>query len=116
MNLYPVAIVENFYENPDAIRKFALAQEYQFLKDRKNADYVYPGARTKELVDLDKHLYAKIIEKLVSVFHNTDYDHMRWAISTNFQYVTEEYNTGVIHTDHNTIFCGCAVLIAQRTT
>ena len=74
MNLYPVAIVENFYENPDAIRKFALAQEYQFLKDRKNADYVYPGARTKELVDLDKHLYAKIIEKLVSVFHNTDYD------------------------------------------
>ena len=110
MNLYPVAIVENFYENPDAIRKFALAQEYQFLKDRKNADYVYPGARTKELVDLDKHLYAKIIEKLVSVFHNTDYDHMRWAISTNFQYVTEEYNTGVIHTDHNTIFAAVLYL------
>jgi hypothetical protein len=39
MNLYPVAIIENFYENPDAIRQFALKQEYSFCHERKNIKY-----------------------------------------------------------------------------
>ena len=110
MNLYPVAIIENFYQNPDAIRKFALAQQYVSLKDKKKATYVYPGTRTADLVDLDKNLHEKIIKKLVSVFHNAEYDYMRWAISTSFQSVTEEYAQGVIHTDQNTVFAGVLYL------
>ena len=31
MNLYPVTVIENFYENPDDIRDFALCQKYTFL-------------------------------------------------------------------------------------
>ena len=110
MNLYPVAIIENFYENPDAMREFALAQQYVSLKDKKNATYVYPGTRTNDLVDLDKALHEKVIKKLVSVFHNAEYDYMRWAISSSFQSVTEEYAQGVIHTDQNTVFAGVLYL------
>ena len=110
MNLYPVTIIENFYDNPDAIRKFALAQEYTFCHDRSNLDYVYPGSRTKDLFDLDSNLHAEICKKLISVFHNTEYDYMRWAVSTNFQGVSESYKQGVIHTDHNTIFAGVLYL------
>ncbi|MDX1915757.1 MAG: DUF6445 family protein [Methylophilus sp.] len=110
MNLYPVTIVENFYENPDAVRKFALDQQYQFLTERKNAEYVYPGSRTLDLVDLDKTLQEKVLKKFVSVFHNAQYDLMRWAVSTNFQSVTEEYGQGVIHTDHNTILAAVVYL------
>ncbi len=110
MNLYPVAIVENFYENPDAIRAFALAQEYTFCHDRVNLEYVYPGSRTKDIVDLDKDLQEKICKKLVSVFHNAEHDFMRWAISTSFQSVTAEYGKGVIHTDQNTIFAAVLYL------
>lgn len=110
MNLYPVAIIENFYEDPDAIREFALKQEYTFCHERENVEYVYPGCRTKDLFDLDSTLQAKICKKLVSVFHNSEYDIMRWAISTNFQSVTEEYEEGVIHTDHNTILAGVLYL------
>lgn len=110
MNLYPVTVVENFYDNPDAIRKFALAQKYEFLEDRKDAKYVYPGSRTKDIYDIDAKLHEKICKKLVSVFHIHEHDLMRWAISTSFQSVTEEYGQGVIHTDTNTIFAGVLYL------
>jgi hypothetical protein len=110
MNLYPVTIIENFYENPDAVRQFALAQQYTFCHEKLNLQYVYPGSRTKDLFDLDKQLHEKILKKLVSVFHNAEYDTMRWAISTNFQSVTEEYKEGVIHTDQNTVFAGVVYL------
>jgi hypothetical protein len=110
MNLYPTTIIENFYENPDAIREFALAQKYTFCHERQNLQYVYPGSRTKDLFDLDKSLHEKICSKLVSIFHNTEHDTMRWAISTNFQSVTEEFKDGVIHTDHNTIFAAVLYL------
>jgi hypothetical protein len=110
MNLYPVTVIENFYENPDAIRKFALTQNYTFCHERQNLQYVYPGSRTKDLFDLDRTLHEKICKKMISVFHNTEYDYMRWAISTNFQSVTEEYKDGVIHTDQNTIFAAVLYL------
>ena len=110
MNLYPVTIIENFYENPDAIRKFALAQKYTFCHEVANIDYVYPGCRTKDLSNLDKALFDKICTKLVSVFHNAENDHMRWLITTSFQSVSAQYDQGVIHTDHNTIFAGVLYL------
>ena len=110
MNLYPVTVVENFYDSPDAIREFALAQEYTFCHDRQNLEYVYPGSRTKDLFDLDKALHEKICNKLISIFHNSSHDVMRWALSTSFQSVTEEYKEGVVHTDHNTVFAAVLFL------
>jgi hypothetical protein len=111
MDLYPtVTIVENFYENPDLIREFALKQKFSYCHELKNIDYVYPGCRTKELFDLDKNLCEKVCKKLVSIFHNTQYDHMRWAISTSFQVVEAKFERGVLHQDTNTIFAGVIYL------
>lgn len=110
MNLYPVTVIENFLENPETYRQFALKQKYRSLTDIPEAKYVFPGTRSLDLVDLDKSLHEKILKKLVTVFHNAEYDTMRWAISTNFQSVTEEYGAGVIHTDTNTIFAAVLYL------
>jgi Family of unknown function (DUF6445) len=110
MNLYPVTIVENFYENPDAIRKFALAQKYTFCHEIADIAYTFPGCRTKDLSYLDTLLFEKICKKLVSVFHNSEHDYMRWAITTSFQSVAADYGQGVIHTDHNTIFAAVLYL------
>jgi len=110
MNLYPVTVVDNFYENPDAIRKFALAQQYKFRHEETGINYVYPGCRTKDLYDLDKALQEKVLKKLISVFHIHEHDHMRWAISSSFQSVSEIYKQGIIHTDNNTIFAGVLYL------
>ncbi len=108
--LYPHTIVENFYENPDAIRKFALAQKYQFLKDRSDMKYVYPSSRTADLFDLDKSLHEKICKKLVSVFHIHEHDYMKWTISTSFQSVPKEYGQGVLHQNDNTVFAAVLFL------
>lgn len=110
MNLYPVTVVDNFYDNPDAIRKFALAQKYQFCHDRPDIKHVYPGSRTKDIFDLDVELHEKICKKLVSIFHNTENDHMRWGISTSFQSVTEDFGKGVLHTDTDTVFAAVLYL------
>ena len=110
MNLYPVTIVNDFYDNPDAIRKFALAQQYKFLHEEVNIGYVYPGCRTEDLYDLDKNLQKKILEKLISVFHIPEHDRMQWAISSSFQIVSKEYKQGVIHTDNSTVFAGVLYL------
>ena len=110
MNLYPVTVVDNFYDNPDAIRKFALAQKYKFRHEETGIDYVYPGCRTKDLHELDSALQAKVLKKLISVFHIAEHDHMRWAISSSFQSVSAAYGQGVIHTDTNTIFAGVLYL------
>ena len=110
MNLYPVAVISNFYENPDAIRQFALAQKYKFRHEEAGVDYVYPGCRTEDLHALDASLQAMVLKKLVSVFHIPEHDLMRWSISSSFQSVSEIYKEGVIHTDSNTIFAGVLYL------
>lgn len=110
MNLYPVTIIENFYENPDAIRAFALAQEFKRCGDEVNPKYGWPGSRTKDLFSLDKALFEKVCKKLVSIFHNTEHDYMRWAIASSFQSSTADYGGGVMHTDKDTIFAGILYL------
>lgn len=110
MNLYPVTILENFYENPDAVRTFALSQKFQSRHQLKNAKYVFPGSRSKDLSTINKPLFENVSKKIISLFHNAEHDYMRWTIATSFQSVTEEYGCGVIHTDHNTVFAAVLYL------
>ncbi len=110
MNLYPTTIIENFYEDPDSIREFALSQDYTYCQDRNNYKFVYPGCRTKDIYDIDQKLHASICSKLISIFHNSEHDVMRWGLSTNFQSIGKKYKEGVIHTDGETIFAGVLFL------
>ncbi len=64
MNLYPVTVIDNFYDNPDAIRKFALAQKFIFRhEEAADIGYVYPGCRIQDLHSLDSALHAKVLKK-----------------------------------------------------
>lgn len=110
MNLYPVTVVENFYENPDEVRRFALSQNYQTRKELVEAKYVFPGCRSKDLSTINKPLFENVSKKIISLFHNAENDYMRWAIATSFQSVSEEYGQGVIHTDTNTVFAAVLYL------
>lgn len=110
MKLYPVTVISDFYENPDEIRKYALAQKYTYCHQMKDIQYVFPGGRTKELRELSQSLYEKICKKLISVFHIPEHDVMRWQINTSFQIVEDEYGHGLIHQDQNTVFAGVLYL------
>ena len=110
MNLYPVTVINNFYDNPDAIRQFALAQKYKFRHEEEDLDYVYPGCRTQDLLNLDSKLQAIVLKKLISIFHIAEHDVMRWVISSSFQSVSEIYKKGLIHVDNRSIFAGVLYL------
>lgn len=110
MNLYPVTILENFYENPDEIRRFALSQKYKYRREIKDTPYVYPGCRSKDLSTINKPLFEKVSKKIISLFHNAENDFMQWAIATSFQSVSKEFGEGVIHTDQNTVFAAVLYL------
>ena len=46
MNYYPITLVDNFYENPDEVRKFALSQHFKYCHEIKDITYTFPGSRT----------------------------------------------------------------------
>lgn len=111
MNLYPVTVIQDFYNNPDEIRKYALQQKYTYRHEVKDdVGYVYPGGRTRELRELSQSLYEKVCKKLISVFHIPEHDVMQWQIKTSFQIVEGEYGHGLIHQDQNTVFAGVLYL------
>jgi hypothetical protein len=110
MNLYPVTVINDFYDKPDEIRKYALLQKYTYCHELNDIDYVFPGSRTKDLKALSFSLYEKICKRLISVFHIPEHDVMRWKISTSFQIVEAEYGSGLIHQDKNTVFAGVLYL------
>lgn len=111
MNLYPVTVISDFYDDPDAIRKYALQQKYTYRHQMKDdVGYVFPGGRTKELRELSQSLYEKICKKLISVFHIAEHDVMQWQIKTSFQIVGADYGSGLIHQDQNTVFAGVLYL------
>lgn len=79
MNNFPAMCIDNFYDNPDEIRNFALS--LQFEKHNGN----YPGIRSEEIYTLDRNLYNKFCEKLLSIFYNFNNEYIEWNISTKFQ-------------------------------
>ena len=110
MNYYPITVVDNFYENPDEIRKFALSQQYEYCHEIKDIAFTFPGSRTKDLSIIYPELFQKVCHKLTSLFHNFEHDILRWQITTCFQSVTKDYEGGVIHHDDNTVFAAVCYL------
>ena len=110
MNYYPVTVVDNFYENPDEIRKFALSQTYKHCFEIKDYPFTFPGSRTDDLSIIHPELFQKVCHKLTSIFHNFDHDVLRWQITTCFQSVTKNFERGVIHHDANTVFAAVLYL------
>ncbi len=110
MNYYPITVVDNFYENPDEVRKFALSQTYKHCFEIKDYPFTFPGSRTEDLSIIHPELFQKVCHKLTSLFHNFEHDVLRWQISTSFQSVTKEFERGVIHHDENTVFAAVLYL------
>lgn len=111
MKKFPVTIVDNFYENPDLVRNFALSLEYSSPGDGK-----WPGERTKILHDINKNFFDIFSKKLFSLFYDFEKNEVEWLIETSFQKVSRfsdkknsPYNIGWIHSDE-CIFSGVIYL------
>lgn len=110
MRRFPVTIIDNFYENPEIVRDFALSQK--FYPSAGN----YPGMRTDLISNINKNFFDTFCTKVISLFYDLDHTRLEWNVETTFQKIgrlsenkDSKFNEGWIHYDPG-IFSGIIYL------
>jgi hypothetical protein len=113
---FPVACVDDFYDNPDEVRKFALSLDYD---NEQNATGFYPGIRTKSLHEIDNKFFDMFCNKMFSVFYDLSNPNLtlQWEVFTTFHKMpsfgktkNDLRNTGWVHQDPHVILAGVIYL------
>jgi hypothetical protein len=89
----PTIVVDNFYEDPNLWRDFALSQEF-FKGDRGN----WPGLRTELLHRLNRNLFNVTLKKLLFILKEYGITEVS-ELQTGFQSIDETYGRGWVHDD-----------------
>jgi len=112
MKKFPVTVLDNFYENPDLVRQFALSLDYGTDVEGK-----WPGKRSLLLHKINQSFFNTFCEKLFSLFYDLDYNYVDYSVATNFQSISNysenpnsKLNVGWIHQDIECIFSGVIYL------
>jgi hypothetical protein len=108
--LYFPTIVDNFFDNPDKIREYALSLEYKPCPDGN-----WPGMRSQPLHELDKELYMAIVQKILSIYNDFYLQGLGWSngkiqFHLNKGIGDKDIDTGWIHTDDNFQLAGVCYL------
>ena len=97
--IIPTTIIDGFFNDPDAVKEFALKQE--FLIDPQNK---WPGKRSKPLHEINPDLFQYVHNKFFSMFYpdkiNTSYSYLA---TSHFQLIDSNYKAGWIHFDETFI-------------
>ncbi len=106
--MIPISCVDNFYEDPDSIRKFALSLDYN------KEDGNYPGYRTKELHSVNQEFSQWCINKIISLFFSGRYKWHGWTMFQKIYPFHEDpnhpLNQGEIHFDDGNVIAGLIYL------
>ena len=99
MILQPLICFDNFYNDPDAVRDYALSLDYSECG-------VFPGVRTEALHKFDKEFFYRSCYKFLSLFLDLDFEKVEWQILSQFQKIyrysedkSSPSNTGWVHAD-----------------
>ena len=103
--MIPVTVVDNFFKDPEAIRNFALSQEF-----RRPEIASWPGKRSKMLIDIDDKFYNNFLAKILNLFFDTSRDNLLCQVHVFFQSIPEKYQEGWTHLDIGTTFTGVVYL------
>jgi hypothetical protein len=106
---FPCLILDDFYDDPDEIRKFALEQDY-FEADNGQ----YPGKRTKPLDIINPKLFNSFCSKFFSLYYDFKLQRVNWSVDSYFQlidpYAEDKLNQGWTHVDYNSVVSGVIYL------
>jgi hypothetical protein len=86
-------IIDNFYDVPSVIRKYALQQKFY-----KRPGH-YPGLRTDPINELDYDFFYNFIKKITSLYYDLEKQKIEWDVQTIFQWAGKEHEMGWIHQD-----------------
>jgi hypothetical protein len=105
MHYFPVTILDNFFDNPNDVREFALKQKYE-----PDIESEWPGVRTSEIYELNKDLWTQFTRRTFSLFYNFDKEDVQWSVKSSFQKISARYSGGWVHTDRPEILTGIVYL------
>jgi hypothetical protein len=102
---FPLVVLDDFYEDIEAIRKLAL--KLQYFPDLHGN---FPGKRTKNLLEINSDLYQYCCTRFLSLFFDFAVcQNLEWAIDTRFQLVDpinnldDPLNIGWTHVDNRVL-------------
>lgn len=105
---FPTLCVDNFFNNPDEVRKFALSLEYTPSETGK-----WPGKRTHSLDQISQNYFQNFCEKLFLLNYDLRKSEVSWIVETYFQIIEpgsyEDLNVGWVHKD-TAMFAGIIYL------
>lgn len=87
----PTTISDNFLDNPDALKEWALSLKYSSDPDNR-----WPGLRSKGLDILHPPFFDYLNKKILSLFFETT---PKYVASLNFQLIEDYEGSGWIHQD-----------------
>ena len=90
---FPTTIVDGFFDNPNAIREFALKQKYF-----TDASGRWPGERTELLSDISPNIFHNICLKILSLFLTSD-QLLSYNVEATFQLINKDFLAGWVHKD-----------------
>jgi hypothetical protein len=97
--LFPTTIIDDFFDDPHAVRKLALSTKFYPNKDGR-----WPGARSNMISNIDHELFEHTASRILSIFYNLDYIE-NFNLNLFFQHIVPRYertnprNSGFIHRD-----------------
>ena len=94
--IIPTTIVDDFLEDPDSVREFALKQTYA-----SDPEGNWPGMRSRLLSDLNPHLFEHVCRRIFSLFWDVKTTDVFWDAYGGFQRVAKEFEQGWIHQDND---------------
>ena len=112
--VFPVTCMDNFYQNPDKIRDYALSLNYS--RDPKDK---YPGVRSEPIHRLNPDLFNFSCKKLFSIFFDLGVGNFDCKVSTSFQKIypyecsdfnKQDINSGWIHQDFSVVLAAVVYL------
>ena len=112
-NLFPVSVVDNFFDSPDKVLK--LVDSLKFTQSKG----FYPGKRTKSLHLLKYDFYHSVICKVLSLFYDLKSNNIRYEDSSmhfqkikpfNKKQLNHILNKGLVHQDDSVLLAGVIYL------
>lgn len=92
--LIPTTVYDNFLDDPDKVREWALKLEYA-----KEPNGRWPGKRTKPLHEITPAFFEMVSRKLFSQFFDLLNEQVRWQVTMCFQLIDNNYGAGWVHSD-----------------
>jgi len=94
---FPTTIVDRFFDNPSAIRTFALSQSF-----KSDEGGEWPGYRTQNLISISPVIFHNICQKILSLFYTKKQEYF-YEASACFQIIDKNFESGWVHKDNSII-------------